>query len=101
MKRMYAYYEAHPTSGFVVECETDGRWTCSFRHEGDFNSLYNECERRAKVNEARLEAVIQGLPKEPAQRQRPAAIPVVHTMMQACFSFAKPEATPQCCFAFA
>jgi hypothetical protein len=62
MKKLYAFYVPHASGGYVVECYMGGRWECTFRHEGDFDSLYTECERRAQLREARIEAVVSGLP---------------------------------------
>ncbi len=62
MKNLIAYYETHISGGYLVECYVEGRWECIFRHEGDYETLYAECERRAGIRKARLEALIQGLP---------------------------------------
>ena len=62
MKNLIAYYETHISGGYLVECYVEGRWECIFRHEGDYETLYAECERRAAIRKARLEALIQGLP---------------------------------------
>ena len=62
MKNLIAYYETHTSGGYLVECYVEGRWECIFRHEGDYETLYAECERRAGIRKARLEALIQGLP---------------------------------------
>jgi hypothetical protein len=62
MKKLIAYYEPHVSGGYVVECYVEGHWECIFRHEGGFETLYAECERRAAIRKGRLEALIQGLP---------------------------------------
>ena len=62
MKNLIAYYETHISGGYLVECYVEGRWECIFRHEGDYETLYAECERRAAIRKGRLEALIQGLP---------------------------------------
>ena len=62
MENLIAYYETHISGGYLVECYVEGRWECIFRHEGDYETLYAECERRAAIRKGRLEALIQGLP---------------------------------------
>ena len=62
MENLIAYYETHISGGYLVECYVEGRWECIFRHEGDYETLYAECERRAGIRKAHLEALIQGLP---------------------------------------
>jgi len=61
-KKLMAYYEAHVSGGYVVECYVEGQWECVFRHEGDYETMYAECERRANIRQARLEALVRGLP---------------------------------------
>ena len=62
MKNLIAYYETHINGGYLVECYVEGRWECIFRNEGDYETMYAECERREAIRKARLEALIQGLP---------------------------------------
>jgi hypothetical protein len=83
MKKLYAYYEHHASRGYVVECYVEGEWVCSFTHDvNDKDSLYQECERRAKLNGARMEALIRGLPQSPQPKRAERSAPV----SQACFA---------------